>query len=520
MFKVAERQLSFEDAQVMCGGLMASDSFFSLLGKHGHEWISDEDYSGMYSLKTGRGCVPPSLLVRALFLQNYRACSDRELVERIRFDLRYKVGMGVAVDYPAFDPSLLSIFRARLILHANEGWAFYESVRKANESGMVGDCQPLDSMPILGAAALQDTHTLLRTAIEKGLEAIRTQRKEWEGSRGFQYPFSSKKYKKGMGKPDINWNDETQRQSVLDELVKDAAALVEAIEASKMAASEMVQPYLALLKRILTQDIEKDESGSHKIKRGSKDRVLSTNDPEARHGHKTSCRLIKGYKGHFVVSEQEIVTALEVTAANKADAEPVPSMIDDLKRRGVCPDLLPGDCAYGGADFRAAMLEKGVEVLAKVPHSPPSKRYSKTYFKIDLEQSTVTCPAGQTASNYSLVKDDQGREVKKFRFEPEKCLACPLKDLCTCEPDRGRKIQLHYNELELQKARLKAAEPDFRQQMKRRLVVERVQARLQSYGLDAARYGGEQKVRLQAFFTAAVNNFWRVVTHPQPRGAP
>ena len=108
MFKPAERQFTFEDAQNLCGGLLTKDSFYSILGEHGHRWIIDEDYASMYKANVGRGCIAPSLLVRALFLQNYRACSDRELVERIRFDLRYKVALGVKVDYEGFHPSLLS----------------------------------------------------------------------------------------------------------------------------------------------------------------------------------------------------------------------------------------------------------------------------------------------------------------------------------------------------------------------------------------------------------------------------
>ena len=137
VFRAAQRQLTFEDAQVQCGGLLDKESFYAILGEHGHKWIVDEDYASMYDLHLGRGCVPPSLLVRATLLQNYRSCSDRELVDRIRFDLRYKVALGVKVDYPGFDPSLLSIFRARLNLHSKERLAFERTVKAAQKEGLV-----------------------------------------------------------------------------------------------------------------------------------------------------------------------------------------------------------------------------------------------------------------------------------------------------------------------------------------------------------------------------------------------
>jgi IS5 family transposase len=303
--------------------------------------------------------------------------------------------------------------------------------------------------------------------------------------------------------------------------VQDAAALIEAVDASKMANSKKVQAPLELLRRILSQDIEEDaDSGDAKIKKGGSDRIISSNDPEARHGHKTSCRLIKGYKGHFTVSEYEIVTSVAVTPANAPDTAPVELMVEDLKEHDVCPKVMPADCAYGGADFRAQMEEKGIEVLAKVPKPPKSERFSKADFDVNPGRRTVTCPADQTTYTYSERKDSQGRPVKAFRFGQDQCSGCPLRGQCIPDSERSRTVQLHFNECQLQKAREKAAQPDFRDEMKRRLVVERVQGRLQSYGLSKSRYFGLRKTLGQAIYTATVNNIWRLITVAISRGSP
>lgn len=503
----------------MCGGLLDKDSFYSKLSDFGHQWIHDEDYAGMYSLEVGRPCVPPSTLVRALLLQNYRSCSDHELVERIRFDLRYKVALCVPVDYAGFDPSLLSIFRARLILHKKDKLAFEKTVEAARKAGLIGAVQPIDSMPILVAAALQDTYTLIRTGIEKLLLAIRKQRDAWKGSRGFKYPFSSKKYRPGAGKAKIDWNDKRQKAEHLDELVKDASALIEAVESSNMAKSEPVQVQLQLLVRILAQDIEDGEDET-KIVKGGKDRVISTNDPESRHGHKTSSKLIKGYKGHFTVSEQEVVTSVAVTPANAADTEPVEAMVDDLEEREVKPERMPADCGYAGADFRASMEAKGVEIFAKVPQPPKGERFPKAQFKIDLEAKTVTCPAGVTTATSKQAKDSKGRPVEQFHFERESCAGCQLRGQCIPDSEKNRKITLLYNEEQAQRAKQKASEPGFTEEIKRRIVVERVQGRLQSYGLKKARYFGRVKTLLQAMLAAAANNIWRLTSPLSARGEP
>src|SRR5207244_7094921 len=58
------------------------------------------------------------------------------------------------------------------------------------------------------------------------------------------------------------------------------------------------------------------------VRRVAKDRVISTVDTDARHGHKTSARGFDGYKGHVAIDpDTEIITATTATAGNTGDAE-------------------------------------------------------------------------------------------------------------------------------------------------------------------------------------------------------
>ena len=62
-----------------------------------------------------------------------------------------------------------------------------------------------------------------------------------------------------------------------------------------------------------------------------KDRVISTVDPDTRHGHKTSARGFDGYKGHAAVDpDSEIITATAVTPGNAGDASVAEDLIADL----------------------------------------------------------------------------------------------------------------------------------------------------------------------------------------------
>ncbi|CAB4968150.1 unannotated protein [freshwater metagenome] len=56
-------------------------------------------------------------------------------------------------------------------------------------------------------------------------------------------------------------------------------------------------------------------------RRVAKDRVISTVDPQARHGHKSSARGFDGYKGHIAIDpHSELITDTVVSAGNVGDA--------------------------------------------------------------------------------------------------------------------------------------------------------------------------------------------------------
>ena len=67
-------------------------------------------------------------------------------------------------------------------------------------------------------------------------------------------------------------------------------------------------------------------------RRVAKDRIISTVDPDARHGHKTAARGFDGYKGHVAIDpDSELIVSTAVTAGNAADAAAVDELLaDDL----------------------------------------------------------------------------------------------------------------------------------------------------------------------------------------------
>ena len=199
------------------------------------------------------------------------------------------------------------------------------TVQAAAQAGLVGAKRVLDSTPLYDAVATMDTITLIRSAIRGVLKVADV---ELEGvlrgllTSGDDYASSAK--------PQIDWDDAAAREALIDSRARDGYAILAHLDDRQLEGplSEAVE----LLARVLGQDLETTDDGRFRIaRRVAPDRVISTVDPEARHGHKTSARGFDGYKGSIAVDpDSEIITDTAVSAANVGDASVAPELIGDL----------------------------------------------------------------------------------------------------------------------------------------------------------------------------------------------
>jgi transposase len=73
------------------------------------------DFAALYS-GVGRPSIPPEMLLRAMLLQAfYSIRSERQLMERLEYDLLFRWFVGLGVDDPAWDHSTFSKNRDRLL---------------------------------------------------------------------------------------------------------------------------------------------------------------------------------------------------------------------------------------------------------------------------------------------------------------------------------------------------------------------------------------------------------------------
>ena len=68
-----------------------------------------DDFAAIYPPRLGRPSIPPERLLRAMLLQAfYGIRSERQLMERMEFDLLFRWFVGLGVDDPAWDHSSFS----------------------------------------------------------------------------------------------------------------------------------------------------------------------------------------------------------------------------------------------------------------------------------------------------------------------------------------------------------------------------------------------------------------------------
>jgi hypothetical protein len=490
---------------------------YALLHRECSALFPDEMFADLFAV-TGRRSVPPVIVAVVMVLQRLEGCSDREAADRFAFDARWKYAAGgLDFDYPGFVHTVLVDMRERLRRPARPDRIFEAALAAARQAGLVGRRRVLDSTPLYDAVATMDTVTLVRAAIRGLLKAAGS---DLAGTlrgvlrRDDDYA--------AAGKPACDYDDPAAREELVDALARDARALLAALDGQELGPG--VAQAAELLATVTGQDLEQDAAGVFRIaRRVAPDRVISTVDPAARHGHKTSARGFDGYKGHIAVDpDSEIITATEATAGNSGDAEVAPGLLAGLlpsdqdiaagedsgqpaaPAAGQGQPAVYGDAAYGSGELIGQL--DGAGIYNGIKCQPPAAVkgcFPKDRFTIDLDGKTVTCPAGVTVP----IRPATGRHAGAARFAAA-CRTCPLAAQCTTAKE-GRTITIGHHEARLAAARIRQADPAWKADYRAtRPKVERKISHLmrRRHGGRRARVRGQLKVAADfALLAAAVN---------------
>jgi hypothetical protein len=501
-------QERFESPREVLGDRLREGSIYRLLADHGDRLFADDYFADLYRESVrGRPTIPARVMATTMILQAFEGLSDAEACDRLEVDLRWQAAAGVCCGYDGFHPTSLVGQRNRLRASARPRRLFEDTKVAARDAGALkGRARVLDSTPLYDAVATQDTVTQLRAAVRKVLTALDNSDPTLAGrvravlERDDDYATP--------GKPPCDWDDPMAREALVDELVHDALAALVVLDGTELGT--VARDAADLLALVAGQDVAEGDDGVFRIVRGvAKDRVISTVDPEARHGHKSRNRRFDGYKTHLSVDpDSELIDEVVATAANAPDRDAVDDLLADPLVDEHKPTVI-GDSAYADGATRAHLDDEGFDVIAKCPPVRNSTGcFTKDHFDVNLDDNTVTCPAGHTVS----IRSSSGGGGKAS-FKPH-CKHCPLRDHCT-PSHRGRTIAIHPHEAVLRRARAEQSTPQWTASYRAdRPLVERKISHFvrRAWGGRRARTRGLKRVSTDVDTRAAAVNWARLAT--------
>jgi IS5 family transposase len=464
---------------------------YALLAEHRGRLFPDELFADLFGSGRGRPSVPGDVVATVMVLQALEGLSDRDAIEALRSDLRWKVAAGLSLVDEGFHPTVLTLWRNKLRVSDRPNRIFEAVQVVIAETGVIRGKtrRVLDSTVLDDAVVRQDTIMQLVAQIRRVRRLIPELREVVLGAHDYD----------GSGaKPACVWDDAADIERVVSELVRDASDLIFACDGLVLSGEQV--DAVGLLGLVAEQDVEPgDKPGVWRIARGTaSDRVVSVIDPESRHVHKTTSVYRDGFKGHIAVEpDTGLITACDLTAGNVGDAQAAPGLIIGE----VAGFEVLGDSAYGSGEFRHHLVECGMSAVIK---PGPLRSAVDGGFTVDdfvVDDGVVTCPVGVTVR----------LSRKGVAVFGKRCVGCLVRSQCTTAAG-GRVIGFNQHHDLLVAARRQAETDEFKEVYRRhRPMVERSIAWMTRKGHRKVRYRGISRNRMGWSQRASAVNLQRLV---------
>ena len=492
---------------------------FVFLRLHRHE-LFDEQFQAELAQAyvdspKGQPPVPPALLALATILQAYTGVSDDEVIEATVMDRRWQLVLDcLGAEDPPFSKGTLAGSRRRLIEKNLDRRLVERTVELAARTKGFGSRAlraALDSSPLWGAGRVEDTFNLTGHALRKalGVIAVLQGRGQAAGTAVVAAEAGVPELAVSSLKAalDRDWDDPGAR----DEALAAVLGLLDRVETfiAGQAGDEAAVTAVAAARQVRDQDT--DLTGpAPALRRGvARDRRISIEDSEMRHGRKSRSVLFDGYKRHVLRDlDTGLIPAVGITPANAPEASVTGDITADLQAAGWRLAELHIDRAYLSSDL---VRDRGPDLAIyckawRVRNA--SGRFAKDQFSIDFDTGQLTCPAGTS------MPFQAGKTV---RFPKDTCAACPLRERCTGSSN-GRSVSIHPDEALLTELRHRQQTPAGRAELRERVAVEHALAHVGHWQGRRARYRGTRKNLFDLRRVAVVHNLHIIARPPATDG--
>lgn len=478
---------------------------FVFLRQHRHELFDEalqQELATLYRpTERGQPPVAPAQLALALILEAYTGVSDDEVIEATMMDRRWQLVLDcLDTEEAPFSKGTLVAFRQRLIAGQMDRRLIERTIKIASQSQGFGPRAlraALDSSPLWGAGRVEDTYNLVGHALKKVMRVVADQqgRELVEVAREAGAELVCESSLKAA--LDRDWDQPTQKEEALGAVLNVLRAVETWVQTLQQEDAQLAQLSLSIAQQVKAQDVEVNEQGKECLIDGvAKDRRISVEDSQMRHGRKSRSVLIDGYKRHVLHDlDTNLIRAVGLTPANVPEASVTKAISEDLERQEVRLKELHIDRAY----LSSHLVRERTDDLAVYCKAWPvrdSKRFSKHTFTLDWERQIIRCPAEQEMPFVP------GGVV---HFPKDTCAQCPLKEQCTTSA-KGRSVSIHPDEALLIELRERQQTAQGRAQLRERVAVEHTLAHVGQWQGRRARYRGVRKNLFDLRRCAVVHN--------------
>ncbi len=440
-----------------------------------------------YSKKLGRPANEPELMFKLLFLEIKDGLSDREVIARAETDMSYKYFLGLNPEDSLVSYSMLSVFRTTKIKEeAILEEMLQETVKQAIEKGVI------KSNSIIVDATHTQSKGIKRTPTQILRELSKNLRKEIYRTR----PEMKEKF---PNKPN---EEETLDKEIeyTKELIKVIKKEIKGTEKDKKVTNKV-------------KEIEKLLDGEKIAK------IQSASDQDAKQGYKSEDNDFFGYKNHIAMTEDRIITGIDITTGEAPDGKELPNLVEKSKKAGIEVKEVIGDRAYSGRNNLDYGKENDIKIISRMNPIITNSKKLQDGFEYIKDADTLRCPAGHLAIRKQyrqecIKKDGIKRNATyEYTFDKKKCEKCPYSNECKLKNQKRKTYMIsimsntHKEQEEFENTEY------FKNKMRyERYKIEAKNDELkQAHGLCKARYIGLSLVRLQSYLTCIVANIKRTI---------
>jgi len=296
---------------------------------------------------------------------------------------------------------------------------------------------------------------------------------------------------------DRDWDQLGQREEALSLILTVLQAVETWMQTLQQEEVQLAQPSLEIAQPVKVQDVHVDEKGKASLINGvAKDRRISVEDGQMRHGRKSRSVRVDGYKRHVLHDlDTGLIPAVGLTPANAPEASVTEAISADLDRQGIDLKELHIDRAYLSS-LLVRQRSDDLKIYCKAWPVRQGKCFHKQAFVLDWHRHTIQCPAGQE------MPFEPGGVV---HFPKDTCARCPLKAQCTTS-SKGRSVSIHPDEALLIELRQRQQTPQGRAKLRERVAVEHTLAHVGRWQGRRARYRGLRKNLFDLRRCAVVHN--------------